>query len=251
MARAADGDRRHGRRGEGARGARDHRGGNRRPADRGQPGCRDRGHRSADRRPDRGDLGRRGEPSRLPRGQGRASGWPRARWRCSTPVAAAPSSPSGRATAWTSASASTWAPSVHRAVRPRWGRDARGDREAMAAIAADLVRLDGQPRVDALVGMGGAIGNLAAVKHGLAMFDPDVVQGTTLDRRRDRPPDRAVPQPDAEARRSHRGAAARAGRGDPRRRRPGAHHHGEAPPNDLTVSDRGLRHGLLIERFGG
>ena len=30
--------------------------------------------------------------------------------------------------------------------------------------------------------MGGAVTNLAAVKHGLATYDPDVVQGTVLDR---------------------------------------------------------------------
>ena len=55
-------------------------------------------------------------------------------------------------------------------------------REAMAAIAADLGRLDGRTPVDALVGMGGAITNITAVKHGLAVYDPDVVQGTVLDR---------------------------------------------------------------------
>jgi cobyrinic acid a,c-diamide synthase len=30
--------------------------------------------------------------------------------------------------------------------------------------------------------MGGAITNITAVKHGLATYDPDVVQGTVLDR---------------------------------------------------------------------
>ena len=38
------------------------------------------------------------------------------------------------------------------------------------------------PAPDALVGMGGALTNLAAVKLGLAAYDPDVVQGTRLDR---------------------------------------------------------------------
>ncbi|MFL5778559.1 MAG: Ppx/GppA family phosphatase, partial [Chloroflexota bacterium] len=54
--------------------------------------------------------------------------------------------------------------------------------EAEAAIGADLARIDGRPRPDALTGMGGALTNLAAVKHGLARYDPDVVQGTVLDR---------------------------------------------------------------------
>src|SRR5436189_35345 len=52
----------------------------------------------------------------------------------------------------------------------------------IAAIATDLTRLDGRPRPDALVGMGGANTNLAAVKHELAKYDSEVVQGTVLDR---------------------------------------------------------------------
>ncbi len=55
-------------------------------------------------------------------------------------------------------------------------------RDALAAISADLSRIDGRPPPDALVGMGGAVTNITAVKHGLATYDPDVVQGTVLDR---------------------------------------------------------------------
>ena len=51
----------------------------------------------------------------------------------------------------------------------------------LAAISADLERLDGRPPVDALVAMGGAITNIAAVSHGLATYDPDVIGGTVLD----------------------------------------------------------------------
>ena len=36
--------------------------------------------------------------------------------------------------------------------------------------------------MDALVGMGGAVTNITAVKHGMTEYDPDVVQGTVLDR---------------------------------------------------------------------
>ena len=54
--------------------------------------------------------------------------------------------------------------------------------EALAAIAADLARLDGRPVPDALVGMGGAVTNLAAVRHGLPEYDAEIVQGTVLDR---------------------------------------------------------------------
>ena len=41
-------------------------------------------------------------------------------------------------------------------------------REAMAAISADLSRIDGRPVPDALVAMGGAVTNITAVKHQLA-----------------------------------------------------------------------------------
>ena len=47
----------------------------------------------------------------------------------------------------------------------------------MARIAEDLVPLDERPRPEALVGMGDAITNITAVQHGLATYDPDVVQG--------------------------------------------------------------------------
>lgn len=54
--------------------------------------------------------------------------------------------------------------------------------QALAAIAADLDRLDDRMTPDLLVGMGGAVTNLAAVSHGLADYDPDVVHATVLDR---------------------------------------------------------------------
>jgi hypothetical protein len=53
--------------------------------------------------------------------------------------------------------------------------------EARRAIAADLSRLDGRPVPDLLVGLGGGITNMAAVKPGLARYDAEVVQGTGLD----------------------------------------------------------------------
>ena len=52
---------------------------------------------------------------------------------------------------------------------------------ARAAIAADLDRLDGRDTPETLLAMGGAVTNLAAVKHGLRQYDADVVQGTVLD----------------------------------------------------------------------
>jgi exopolyphosphatase/guanosine-5'-triphosphate,3'-diphosphate pyrophosphatase len=123
-------------------------------------------------------------------------------------------------------------------------------KEALAAIEADLSALDGRPRPDALVGMGGAITNLTAVMHELGTYDPDVVQGSVLD---DTEVERQIERYrslDAEARRTIVGL-------QPKRAEvilAGAcivatvmEKLGQA---SLTVSDRGLRHGLLLERFG-
>ncbi|HYN78950.1 MAG TPA: hypothetical protein VES73_14305, partial [Lamprocystis sp. (in: g-proteobacteria)] len=53
---------------------------------------------------------------------------------------------------------------------------------ALAAIGHDLARLDTAATPDALVGMGGAVTNLAAVSLGLTQYDPDRIQGATLTR---------------------------------------------------------------------
>jgi len=121
---------------------------------------------------------------------------------------------------------------------------------ALDAIAADLTRLDGRPTPDVLVGLGGGITNLAAVKHGLATYDPDVVQGTVLDRAE---VDRQIElyrTRTAEQRREIVGL-------QPKRAEvilAGACIVGtvlaKLGRESLTVSDRGLRHGLLMERFG-
>jgi exopolyphosphatase / guanosine-5'-triphosphate,3'-diphosphate pyrophosphatase len=120
---------------------------------------------------------------------------------------------------------------------------------ALEAIAADLARLDGRPPAERVVGMGGAITNLAAVKHGLAVYDPDVVQGTVLERAEiDRQIElyRAL---DAEQRRQiaglqpDRAAVILAGACIVRSIL------GKLGQDSLIVSDRGLRHGVLAERF--
>ena len=54
-------------------------------------------------------------------------------------------------------------------------------RDVLDRIAAELDGLDARPKTDALVGMGGALTNLAAVKLELAEYDPDIVQGRRLD----------------------------------------------------------------------
>ena len=122
--------------------------------------------------------------------------------------------------------------------------------DALAAIAADLGRLDGRPRPDALVAMGGTVTNLAAVRHELAAYDPDVVQGTVLDR------------PEIE----RQIELYRTRTLEERRRIVGLQPKradvilagacivrtvlDKLGCDSLTVSDRGLRHGLLVERFG-
>jgi len=122
--------------------------------------------------------------------------------------------------------------------------------EALGAISADLSRLDGRPVPDALVAMGGATTNITAVKHGLAHYDPAVVQGTVLDRAEI---DRQIElycSMDAGARRAIVGL-------QPKRAevilagaciiRTVMEKLGKST---LTVSDRGLRHGVMAERFG-
>ena len=64
---------------------------------------------------------------------------------------------------------------------------------ALAAIAADLSRLDGRDRPDGVVAMGGAVTNVAAVMHGLSDLRPVRRPGRRPRPRRARPADRDVP----------------------------------------------------------
>ena len=122
--------------------------------------------------------------------------------------------------------------------------------QALAAISTDLVRISGRPKPDRLVGMGGAVTNLAAVKHGLAKYDPDRIQGSVLDRAEIDRQIELYRSRDADARRSIVGL-------QPKRAeiilagacvvRTILEKLGQ---EEFTVSDRGLRHGLLAERFG-
>jgi exopolyphosphatase / guanosine-5'-triphosphate,3'-diphosphate pyrophosphatase len=122
--------------------------------------------------------------------------------------------------------------------------------DVFAAISADLSRIDGRPPPDALVAMGGAVTNLTAVKLGLATYDPDAVQGAVLDRAEvDRQIERYRSR-DADARRGTVGLQPKradvilAGACIVRTVME------KLAQQTLTVSDRGLRHGLLIDRFG-
>jgi exopolyphosphatase/guanosine-5'-triphosphate,3'-diphosphate pyrophosphatase len=122
--------------------------------------------------------------------------------------------------------------------------------QAMAAISTDLACLDGRPAPDVLVGMGGAVTNITAVSHCLAAYDPEVVQGSILGSDE---VDRQIElyrSRDSEARRSIVGL-------QPKRPevilagacivRTIMQKLGKA---SLRVSDRGLRHGVLAEKFG-
>jgi exopolyphosphatase/guanosine-5'-triphosphate,3'-diphosphate pyrophosphatase len=122
---------------------------------------------------------------------------------------------------------------------------------AKAAIAAALACLDGRPTPDAVVGMGGTVTNLAAVKHELVRYDPDVVQGSVLDAAeidrqielfRTRTADERRDIVGLQPKRAEvilagaciiRTVLAKLG------------------CESVRVSDRGLRHGLLAERFAG
>jgi exopolyphosphatase / guanosine-5'-triphosphate,3'-diphosphate pyrophosphatase len=123
-------------------------------------------------------------------------------------------------------------------------------REAMAAISTDLSRIDGRPVPDALVAMGGAVTNITAVAHRLATYDPAVVQGAVLDRVEIDRQIELYRSQDADARRAIVGL-------QPKRAevilagacivRTVMEKLGR---QSVAVSDRGLRHGVLAERFG-
>ena len=120
---------------------------------------------------------------------------------------------------------------------------------ALDAIAGELGSLDGRPTPDTLVGMGGAVTNLAAVKHELVTYDPELVQGTVLDLEeldrqielfRTRTVEERREIVGLQPKRAEvilagacvvRTVLAKLGR------------------ESLVVSDRGLRHRLLVERF--
>ena len=67
------------------------------------------------------------------------------------------------------------------AVRAGQGRFGGGRRAGNGRHRCRPVAAGRPAHTDALVGMGGAVTNMAAVKHGMAEYDPDVVQGTILD----------------------------------------------------------------------
>ena len=122
--------------------------------------------------------------------------------------------------------------------------------EALEAIADDLRALDDRATPDAVVAMGGAVTNLAAVKHELVAYDPNVVRGTELTGQE---LDRLIERFRTRSADERRGIVGL----QPKRAEvilAGAcivrTVLGRLHRESLTVSDRGLRHRLLVERFG-
>jgi exopolyphosphatase/guanosine-5'-triphosphate,3'-diphosphate pyrophosphatase len=122
--------------------------------------------------------------------------------------------------------------------------------EARAAIAAELDRIENREPADLVVGMGGAITNMAAVAHELEEYDPAAIQGSVLGRDEVERQIERYRTSSADERRAITGL------------QPGRAEVILAGAcivatvldllgrDSLTVSDRGLRHGLLVERFG-
>ena len=123
-------------------------------------------------------------------------------------------------------------------------------RAALAAIAGEFKRIDNRPSPDTLVGMGGAITNMAAVKHKMAKYDPNVIQGSQIERSEVERQIEQLSTHSLEERRTIVGL-------QPKRADvilAGAcivkTVMEKLGKDKLSVSDRGLRHGLLIDRFG-
>jgi exopolyphosphatase / guanosine-5'-triphosphate,3'-diphosphate pyrophosphatase len=121
---------------------------------------------------------------------------------------------------------------------------------ALAGIGDELDVLDGRQPADAVVAIGGTATNLAAVKHELSTYDGDIVQGAVLHRTEI---DRQI-------------ELYRTRTADERRQIVGLQPKraevilagacivrtviDKLGVDSATVSDRGLRHGVLVARFG-
>ena len=123
-------------------------------------------------------------------------------------------------------------------------------RDVLGEIAAELGRLDDRRSPDVLVGMGGALTNLAAVAHRLAVYDPDVVHGSRLDRAEIDRQIELYRTRTADERRAivglqpNRAEVILAGACVVRAVLT------KLGCDSLVVSDRGLRHRLIADRFG-
>jgi exopolyphosphatase/guanosine-5'-triphosphate,3'-diphosphate pyrophosphatase len=119
----------------------------------------------------------------------------------------------------------------------------------LSELASELERLDARPRPDGIVAIGGTATNLAAVRHGLVDYEPELVHGTILD----------IAELDRQIERYRTRSA------DERRQIVGLQPARaevilagacivrtiltKLAQESMTVSDRGLRHGVVLERF--
>jgi exopolyphosphatase / guanosine-5'-triphosphate,3'-diphosphate pyrophosphatase len=121
--------------------------------------------------------------------------------------------------------------------------------EALAAIKSDLSELSRDPGPDAVVGMGGAVTNMTAVSKQMAQYDPDAIQGSVLSKSEIERQVELYRSMSADERRGvvglqpKRAEVILAGACIVRTILDGL------GADSFTVSDRGLRHGLLIDRF--
>jgi exopolyphosphatase/guanosine-5'-triphosphate,3'-diphosphate pyrophosphatase len=120
--------------------------------------------------------------------------------------------------------------------------------EVFEALSTELDRLGGRPPPGAVVAIGGTATNLAAVKHGLDRYDPDRVHGTVID----------IAELDRQIELYRTRSA------DERRGIPGLQPARaevilggacivravltKLGTESMTVSDRGLRHGVVLAR---
>jgi exopolyphosphatase/guanosine-5'-triphosphate,3'-diphosphate pyrophosphatase len=139
------------------------------------------------------------------------------------------------------------------AVTERFGLDRAVEEETVAearqAIGDELEPLAGRPPLDVMIGIGGNVTNLAGVQLGLERYEPGRVRGLELDVAE---VDRQIElyrTRDAEERRGIAGL-------QPKRAEvilAGAcivrTVLAKVCRESLTVSDQGLRHGVLLERF--
>ena len=122
--------------------------------------------------------------------------------------------------------------------------------QALRVIASDLSPLDHRPTPDSVIAMGGAVASMAAVMRGLASYGGDMIRGSVLVRNEIDRQIRLFASMNSKRRRGIVGL------------QPGREEVILAGAcivrtvleklgvDSVTVTDRGLRHGVMAERFG-
>ena len=243
------GDRRDGVRGGARRRRGNRRGGHCRAADGAKPRrAHRRGARAVRRRGD-GHRRRGGGPAGLRRGGAAVRARQRGPLSCSIPAAAARSSRSATAGGRRALQRERRRHALHGAIRARRARSTSTLAAALEAIAADLASARRAAVPERSLAWA-ARSRTSQPSSSDSSLRPRCGSGRGARRRRGRSPDRAVPHADGRAAARDRRPAAGASGGDTRRRVHRPHGSRKLGRESLTVSDRGLRHGLLVERFG-